>query len=151
MNSRGDHKQGDAARLLRNRCGLSYSHAMKPELPSGITRTQIYETTLEMRARQLKADVFSTPAMIGLMERTCVDLTEPYLNPDEQTVGIHVDVRHRAPTKIGQSISVTATLLEVKENKILYSVSATNDQGVKIGDGMHRRAVINTNRFGNGA
>ena len=124
---------------------------MKSELTSGNTRTQTYETTLEMRARQLKADFFSTPAMIGLMERTCVDLTEPYLNPDEQTVGIHVDVRHRAPTKIGQSISVTATLLEVKENKILYSVSATNDQGVKIGDGMHRRAVINTNRFGNGA
>ena len=124
---------------------------MKSELTSGITRTQTYETTLEMRARQLKADVFSTPAMIGLMERTCVDLAEPYLDPDEQTVGTHVDVRHRAPTKIGQSVTVTATLLEVKENKILYSVSATNDHGVKIGDGMHRRAVINTKRFGNGA
>jgi fluoroacetyl-CoA thioesterase len=123
---------------------------MKSELPSGITRTQTYETTLEMRARQLKADVFSTPAMIGLMERTCVDLTEPYLDPDEQTVGTHVDVRHRAPTKIGQSVTVTATLLEVKENKILYSVSATNDHSVKIGDGMHRRAVINTKCFGNG-
>ena len=97
-----------------------------------------------MRARQLKADVFSTPAMIGLMERTCVDLTEPYLDDDEQTVGIHVDVRHRAPTKIGQTVTVTAELLEVKENKLRYAVSATNDQGVKIGDGTHRRAVINT-------
>jgi len=151
MNSRGDHRQGYAPRLLRTRCGLSYSHTMKSELPSIITRTQTYETTLEMRARQLKADVFSTPAMIGLMERTCVDLTEPYLDSDEQTVGTHVDVRHRAPTKIGKSVTVTATLLEVKENKILYSVSATNDHGVKIGDGMHRRAVINTKRFGNGA
>jgi predicted thioesterase len=103
-----------------------------------------------MRARQLKADVFSTPAMIGLMERTCVDMTEPYLDTDEQTVGIHVDVRHRAPTKIGQTVTVTAKLLEVKDDKILYAVSASNDQGVKIGDGTHRRAVINTKRFGNG-
>jgi fluoroacetyl-CoA thioesterase len=100
-----------------------------------------------MRASQLKADVFSTPAMIGLMERTCVDLTEPYLDENEQTVGIHVDVRHLAPTKIGQSVTVTAELLEVKHNKLRYAVSATNDQGVKIGEGTHRRAVINTERF----
>src|SRR5262249_59793320 len=112
-------------------------------------RAQPEETRGERRARKLNADVFSPPAMIGLMERTCVDLTEPYLDPDEQTVGTHVDVRHRAPTKIGQSVTVTATLLEVKENKILYSISATNDHGVKIGDGTHRRAVINTKRFGN--
>ena len=123
---------------------------MKVDLAPGITRTQSYETTLEMRARQLEADVFSTPAMIGLMERTCVELTEPYLDENEQTVGLHVDVYHLAPTKIGQSVTVTAELLAVKDNKIRYSVSATNDKGVKIGAGHHRRAVINTKRFGNG-
>ena len=114
----------------------------------GITRTQTYETTLEMRARQLKADVFSTPAMIGLMERTCVELTEPYLDQNEQTVGIHVDVRHVAPTKIGQKVTVTAELLDVAGRKLRYSVTATNDQGVKIGEGTHRRAVIDTTGFG---
>lgn len=124
---------------------------MRNELTPGITRTRSYVTTLEMRARQLKADVFSTPAMIGLMERTCVDLTEPYLDDDEQTVGIHVDVRHLAPTKIGQSVTVTAELLEVKDNKLRYNVSATNDQGTKIGEGLHSRAVINTKRFGGGS
>jgi len=127
---------------------LSYSSFMKRELASGITRTQTYETTLEMRARQLATDVFSTPAMIGLMERTCVELTEPYLDENEQTVGIHVDVRHLAPTKIGQSVTVMAELLEVKDNKLRYAVSAKNDAGKKIGEGLHRRAVINTERFG---
>ena len=120
---------------------------MKPEIAPGITRTQTYVTTLQMRARQLKADVFSTPAMIGLMELICVELTEPYLAQDEQTVGIHVDVRHMAPTKIGQKVTVTAELLETKDNKLRYAVSAINDQGIKIGEGWHRRAVINTNRF----
>lgn len=124
---------------------------MNNEMAAGITRTRSYVTTLEMRARQLKADVFSTPAMIGLMERTCVDLTEPYLDDNEQTVGIHVDVRHLAPTKIGQSVTVTAELLEVKDNKLRYAVSATNDEGAKIGEGLHRRAVINTKRFGGGS
>ena len=124
---------------------------MKTDLAPGITRTQSYVTTLEMRARQLKADVFSTPAMIGLMERTCVELTEPYLDENEQTVGLHVDIYHLAPTKIGQTVTVTAELLEVKENKIRYAVTATNDHGIKIGAGNHRRAVIDTKRFANGA
>jgi predicted thioesterase len=69
------------------------------------------------------------------------------LDPDEQTVGIHVDVRHLAPTKIGQNVTVTAALLEVKENKLRYAVSATNDQGAKIGEGSHRRALIKTGTF----
>jgi fluoroacetyl-CoA thioesterase len=120
---------------------------MKNELRPGLTRTQTYLTTLEMRARKLRADVFSTPAMIGLMERTCVELTEPYLDENEQTVGIHVDVRHLAATRIGQSVTVVAEILNVQRSKIRYTVSASNDQGIKIGEGTHRRAVINVTRF----
>jgi fluoroacetyl-CoA thioesterase len=120
---------------------------MKDGLVPGLTHTQTYVTTQEMRARQLVSDVFSTPAMIGLMEYTCVLLVAPYLDENEQTVGIHVDVRHMAPTKIGQSVTVTAELLEVKDNKLRFALSAVNDQGVKIGEGTHRRALINTNSF----
>jgi len=100
-----------------------------------------------MRAKQLVSDIFSTPAMIGLMEYTCVLLVAPYLDENEQTVGIHVDVRHMAPTKIGQSVTVTAELLEVKHNKLRFALSAVNDQGVKIGEGTHRRALIDTKQF----
>jgi predicted thioesterase len=119
---------------------------MKEGLAPGLTHVQTYVTTQEMRAKQLTVD-FSTPAMIGLMEGTCARLIAPYLNDNEQTVGIHVDVRHRAPTKIGQSVTVTATLLEVKNQKMKLAVSAVNDQGVKIGEGTHRRALINTTQF----
>jgi fluoroacetyl-CoA thioesterase len=121
---------------------------MNNEFTTGLIRKQTYVTTHDMRARQLTRDVLSTPAMIGLIERTCVELTTPYLGEHEQTVGIHVDVRHTAPTKIGQSVTVTVQVLELKQNKIRFSVSAHNDQGAKIGDGFHRRAIIDTSRFG---
>jgi len=120
---------------------------MKDGMVPGLTHTQIYVTTLEMRAKQLASDIFSTPAMIGLMEYTCVLSVAPYLDENEQTVGIHVDVRHMAPTKIGQSVTVTAELLEVKDNKLRFALSAVNDQGVKIGEGTHRRALIDTKSF----
>jgi fluoroacetyl-CoA thioesterase len=124
---------------------------MKDGLVPGLSHAQTYVTTMEMRAQQLRSDVFSTPAMISLMEITCVRLVTPYLDEDEQTVGIHVDVRHMAATKIGQSVTVTAKLLEVKDNKLRFAVSAVNDQLVKIGDGTHRRALINMKKFAGGS
>ena len=120
---------------------------MKDGLVPGLKHSETFVTTIDMRARQLIADVFSTPSMIGLMEQTSVRLTEPYLDENEQSVGTHVDVRHMAATKIGQSVTITAEILEVKENKIRYAVTAFNDQGVKIGEGVHRRAVINQKDF----
>jgi fluoroacetyl-CoA thioesterase len=120
---------------------------MKDGMVPGLTHRQTYVTTLEMRAKQLSSDIFSTPAMIGLMEYTCVLLVAPYLDENEQTVGIHVDVRHMAPTKIGQSVTVTADLLEVKDNKLRFALSAVNDRGIKIGEGTHRRALIDTKSF----
>ena len=68
--------------------------------------------------------------MIGLMERTCVELTEPYLDRDEQTVGIHVDVRHLAATNIGQEVTITAELLEIKNSdhiRIMASAGNVKD------------------------
>ena len=123
---------------------------MKDNLRPGLTRTQSYVTTLDMRARQLVADVFSTPSMIRLMERTCTELTEPYLDEDEQTVGTHVEVDHLAPTRIGRSVTMNAEIIEVKGNKIKYFVTASNDDGVAIGEGTQWRAVVNTNRFAGG-
>lgn len=121
---------------------------MKADIIPGLIYSQTYQTTAQMRATQLtSSDVFSTPAMIGLMEGTCVRLTAPYLDEGENTVGMHVDVYHLAPTKIGQSVTVTAEVLDIEGNKIRYAVSATNDAGVKIGEGKHRRAVIQTKKF----
>ena len=120
---------------------------MRNGLRPGLRLTQTYATTIDMRARQLQADVFSTPSMISLMERTCTELTEPYLYENEQTVGTHVDVRHLAPTVIGRSVTMNAEIIEVKGNKIRYAVSASNDSGAKIGNGTHWRAVIDMTKF----
>jgi len=122
---------------------------MKNEIKPGLKHSQTYQTTERMRAPQLThTDVFSTPSMIGLMEGTCVRLTAPYLDEGENSVGMHVDVHHLAPTKIGQSVTISAEVLEIAGNKIRFAVSAVNDAGVKIGEGTHRRAVIRPKKAG---
>ena len=123
---------------------------MKDSLRLGLTRTATYQTTIDMRARQLKTDVFSTPSMISLMERTCTELTEPFLDENEQTVGIHIDVRHLASTRIGQAVTINAEVIEMKGRKIRYAVAAFNDDGAKIGEGTQWRAVVDTQQFAGG-
>jgi predicted thioesterase/catechol 2,3-dioxygenase-like lactoylglutathione lyase family enzyme len=120
---------------------------MKDDLVIGLTITQSYVTTPEMRAKQLTRDVFSTPAMISLMERTCTQLTLPHLDQHEQTVGIHIDVRHVAATRIGQTVAITAEIIEINGRRIRYATTAVNDSGVKIGEGTQWRAVIDTSKF----
>jgi predicted thioesterase/catechol 2,3-dioxygenase-like lactoylglutathione lyase family enzyme len=120
---------------------------MKPSLAVGLSMTQTYLTTMEMRARQLATDVFSTPAMISLMERTCTQLTAPHLDDHEQTVGMHIDVRHLAPTRIGQSVTITAEIIQIDRRRIRYTTTAVNDNGVKIGEGTQWRAVVDTTKF----
>ena len=125
---------------------------MKKSLTPGITRKQTFVVTPEMGITHFGSgvpSVLSSPMMIGLMERTCVELLNPFMDENEQTVGFHVDVKHLAPTKIGQSITITATLLEATEKRFRFAVEAVNDQGVKIGEGTHRRALINMKQFTN--
>ena len=126
---------------------------MKDGLAAGLIHQRDFTVTAEMGVKHFGAgvpQVLSTPSMIGLMERSCVELLTPYMDGGEQTVGFHVDVKHLAPTRIGQGVTVTATLLEVKEKKFRFAVEAVNDKGVKIGEGSHRRALINLREFTQG-
>jgi len=125
---------------------------MKEGLTPGLTRKQTFVVAPDMGITHFGAgvpSVLSSPVMIGLMERTCVELLTPYMGENEQTVGFHVDVKHLAPTRIGQSVTITATLQEIKERRFRFAVEAINDQGVKIGEGTHRRALINMKQFTN--
>jgi predicted thioesterase len=61
-------------------------------------------------------------------------------------VGIHVDIRHLAPTALGDQVQVTATVQEVDGNKITLTVEAREGEKL-VGTGTHCRAVIDVARF----
>lgn len=91
-------------------------------------------------------DVFSTPAMIAFMEQTCNELLLPYLEQNEVSVGIEVCVKHLKATPIGDTVTCKAEIKEIVKNKITFSVEAFDNKG-KIGEGTHRRAVVNKELF----
>ncbi len=92
--------------------------------------------------------VFSTPSMIGLMERAGIQAVQSILGDDYTTVGFHVDVKHFAATPKGQEVTVRAELLEVDGRKLRFKVEA-HDAKQKVGEGTHRRAIVQIGQHGN--
>ena len=86
---------------------------------------------------------FSTPAMIQLEERWALGGRADNRKEGEVSVGIEVNVRHRAPADIGANIIADAELIEVERNRLTFQVEAF-DGDKKIGDGTHKRAIIKT-------
>ena len=123
---------------------------MKDSLKPGMSSEETITTTPEMGIVHLGPDapqMYSTPSMIQLMEGTCVHFLTPHMDAGEQTVGFHVDVRHLAPTSIGQKVTGKVTLNEIKGRRLKFTVEAYNEDGTKIGEGIHERAVISIDRF----
>ncbi|HWO94348.1 MAG TPA: thioesterase family protein [Dehalococcoidia bacterium] len=120
---------------------------VKASLNPGLSAQKTVTTTNEMSAGHLP--VYSTPSMIGLMEHAARDLLQEHLDDGETSVGYRVDVRHLAATPIGKQVTVTATLRELIDGrKAIFDVEAYNEDGVKIGDGMHERRIIPMARMG---
>jgi len=90
-------------------------------------------------------DKFSTPSMISLMERAAIAAIDPHLEEGQTSVGFEVNVRHLAPSDIGATVVAHAELLEVDRNRLNFQVEAY-DGDRKIGEGTHRRAIIERNR-----
>lgn len=88
---------------------------------------------------------FSTPSMISLMEQASLAALEGHLMPEQTSVGFEVNVRHLAPSSIGATVIARAELTSVDRNRLTFSVTAFDGE-TKIGEGTHRRAVINANR-----
>lgn len=91
--------------------------------------------------------VFSTPSMIGLMERAGIQCVQTLLGSEHTTVGFEVHVKHFAATPKGKEVTVRAELTEVDGRKLRFNVVAHDDQQ-KVGEGTHRRAIIQIGKHG---
>jgi fluoroacetyl-CoA thioesterase len=92
--------------------------------------------------------VLSTPSMIGLMERAGIQAVQAVLPPGHTTVGFEVNVKHFAATPKGKKVTVRAELLDIDGRKLRFKVEAY-DEDKKVGDGTHRRAIVQVARSGN--
>ena len=91
--------------------------------------------------------VFSTPSMIGLMERAGIQAVQEVLGDSHTTVGFEVNVKHFAATPKGKKVRVRAELTAVDGRKLSFDVEA-HDEDKQVGAGTHRRAIIEVSQHG---
>lgn len=90
--------------------------------------------------------VFSTPAMVGLMEMAAANSLLSHLSPGQTTVGGRIAVRHLAPTPVGMKVRVRAELIAVEGRKLTFHIQAW-DEVELIGEAEHDRFLIDEARF----
>ena len=91
-------------------------------------------------------DVFSTPAMIALMERAAYAAAQSFLPPGWSTVGTELNVKHIAATPVGMKVNARAELLNIDGRALEFRVEAFDEAG-KIGEGTHNRFIIEIEKF----
>jgi len=90
--------------------------------------------------------VFSTPALLGLMESAAVIALIGHLPPGQTTVGGHIDVRHLTATPVGMTVHARAELIAVEGRKLIFKIQAW-DEVELIGEADHDRFVVNEEKF----
>ena len=58
--------------------------------------------------------VLSTPRLIGLIERTAREALFPFLESNERSVGMEIEIRHLAPTPLGATVTCLARLISTE-------------------------------------
>ena len=90
--------------------------------------------------------VLSTPNLVGIMERTARQALQPFLEVDERTVGVEIELRHLAPTPVGARVTCTARVVHCDGTQVSFQVEARDEQEL-IARGSHKRAVIRIESF----
>lgn len=119
------------------------------ELSTGIIFSKEETVTNELTARALGSgglDVYATPAMIALMEHTAWESVEGCMEEGCSTVGTLMNVKHLSASPVGAHIRAESELTEVDGRRLVFKVSAFDDAGL-IGEGVHERFIIKTDKF----
>ncbi len=90
--------------------------------------------------------VLATGYLVGIVEWTCIRALDGYLDAGEQTLGVHVDLSHEAPTPPDCTITVEVEVTAVDRRQVTFTVHAF-DEAATVCRGTHKRTVIDTVRF----
>ena len=110
-----------------------------------ITRTIAEEDTAE-KVKSGSLPVLATPVLSAAMEEAAVKALAPFLSGHETTVGGSISLIHKAPTLPGHTITVTATVTEVRGKKISFHITASDENG-DIGEADHDRFLVDSVKF----
>lgn len=121
---------------------------MTDQLEVGMTFERTLTVTEALTAGQLHRRgiyVLSTPEMIRLVEHCALDGAQAFLQPNQNTVGTRVDVRHLAGTPMGMQVTARCTLVEIDRRRLVFQAEV-HDELEKVGEGTHERFIVDAEK-----
>lgn len=122
---------------------------MKELIPIGIIREDQRTVGQEDTAIAMKSGdlpVYATPALVAFLEYSAKELVRKYLDDNETTVGIKMEINHIKASKVGAAVRSKAEVVEVEGKKITFKVEAYEGETL-LGFGTHERFVVDSSRF----
>jgi predicted thioesterase len=128
-------------------------HERAPEsegvLPPGLTaRVELTVTDMDTAQAVGSGDVpvLGTPRVLALAEAATVAATARRLPAGMTTVGLRVELDHRAPTPVGRTVVAQARLAKVDGRRLLFEVNVTEGT-TTVADGRVERVMVDRQRF----
>lgn len=90
--------------------------------------------------------VLGTPRAVALAEAATVAATTRSLSPGQTTVGVRVELDHKAATPIGRRVVAEARLTEVEGRNLVFDVVVRDGQTVAA-EGRVWRVLVDRQRF----
>ena len=91
-------------------------------------------------------EVFATPAMIALMEKTYLESVADKIGEGNTTVGIAVNIKHLKASPVGSTIRCDAEITEVDRRRLVFEVKCFEGETL-VGEGIHERFVVDSEKF----
>ena len=110
------------------------------------SQTRVEEWMTAEKAGNKGVPVLSTPMLFQLVEEAAMQCVAPLLDPDEISLGTHVDLAHLASTPVGLIVRTEVEILKVDGRRIEYAFTAF-DEREKIAEGTHERYVTSRDKF----
>jgi fluoroacetyl-CoA thioesterase len=94
---------------------------MKPTLQPGLSLVRRVPVGMDKTISFMGEEgrVYATPHLIRDIKHTCRNLIRDHAEPDEDSVGIEVAIKHVAPTLPGSTIEIAATVTAVEGRKVI--------------------------------
>ena len=90
--------------------------------------------------------VYATPCMVALMEGAACEAIQDALSDNQTTVGTELNIQHISATPVGLEVRAEAEVTAVEGKVITFQVKAFDEAG-EIGKGIHKRVIVNTQKF----
>ncbi|MFQ5766118.1 MAG: thioesterase family protein [Rhodospirillales bacterium] len=128
---------------------------MKPTLVPGLTFSHTFTVTEAKTVPALYPEspdfaampaVFATGFMVGFIEWACLLALKPHLDDGEGSLGVRIDVDHRAATPPGMAVTAEVEVTAVEGRKVAFTVQVRDDAEI-IAEGRHERVVADWDRF----